>query len=196
MPTGYTAPILDGITFKEFALNSARAFGACVDLRDAPAGGDQIPELFEPNPFYLERLESALERLREVRDLSDEDCEQMADDAYSNDEALRIEQLGECSDRRSKYQAMLDQARAWVPPTHDHTRMREFMIEQIERSILFDCEDEHLREPVKRLTGAEWRQRETERLADDAAYYSKASCEEIERVNLRNAWIKALRDSL
>lgn len=40
MPTGYTADIKDGIDFKTYAMNCARAFGACVMLRDEPGGGD------------------------------------------------------------------------------------------------------------------------------------------------------------
>jgi hypothetical protein len=38
MPTGYTAGVADGtITeFREYALLCARAFGACIMLRDEP----------------------------------------------------------------------------------------------------------------------------------------------------------------
>lgn len=36
MPTGYTAAIKYGITFKEFALDCARNFGACISMRDEP----------------------------------------------------------------------------------------------------------------------------------------------------------------
>lgn len=34
MPTGYTADIKDGITFRDFALRCARAFGATIMQRD------------------------------------------------------------------------------------------------------------------------------------------------------------------
>ena len=37
MPTGYTDKIKDGITFKEYAMGCARAFGALITMRDNPA---------------------------------------------------------------------------------------------------------------------------------------------------------------
>jgi len=39
MPTGYTAEIYEGekeVTFEKFALTCARAFGACITIRDEP----------------------------------------------------------------------------------------------------------------------------------------------------------------
>jgi len=38
MPSGFTSDIYDGkkITFKDFTLKCARAFGACIHLRDDP----------------------------------------------------------------------------------------------------------------------------------------------------------------
>ena len=35
MPTGYTARIKDGMEFKEYALEYARAFGACLSLQES-----------------------------------------------------------------------------------------------------------------------------------------------------------------
>ena len=34
MPTGYTYKIGEGASFKEFVMACARAFGACVEMRD------------------------------------------------------------------------------------------------------------------------------------------------------------------
>ena len=47
MPTGYTAPIKDGISFNDFMWGCARAFGALIMMRDDPPG-TPIPERFEP----------------------------------------------------------------------------------------------------------------------------------------------------
>jgi hypothetical protein len=59
MPTGYTADIKNGISFKTFAMNCARAFGACVTLRDEPGGGDKIPEAFEASTYHAQQVEKA-----------------------------------------------------------------------------------------------------------------------------------------
>ena len=48
-------------------MNCARAFGACVELRDEPGGGDRIPEAFEPSDYHLKAVEKARSELGMVR---------------------------------------------------------------------------------------------------------------------------------
>lgn len=59
MPTGYTADVADGkITdFVEYALQCARAFGACIMLRDEPISSE-IPE-FQPSDYNANALAEA-----------------------------------------------------------------------------------------------------------------------------------------
>ena len=45
MPTGYTAGILEGETFEQYALQCAKAFGALVMMRDEPSDAP-IPDQF------------------------------------------------------------------------------------------------------------------------------------------------------
>jgi hypothetical protein len=60
MPTGYTAPIADGMTFEQFALGCARAFGALVTMRDEPSDAP-IPERLEPDtPFVAAPITASL----------------------------------------------------------------------------------------------------------------------------------------
>ena len=57
MPTGYTLELYDGkdITFEEFVLKCARAFGALINMRDEPRDAP-IPERFEPSYYHLKEL--------------------------------------------------------------------------------------------------------------------------------------------
>ena len=56
MPTGYTIDIYNGkkVTFKDFALNCARAFGACVMQRDDPA--DEKPKIMPEESYHTKAL--------------------------------------------------------------------------------------------------------------------------------------------
>lgn len=54
MPTAYTADIAKGITFKQYAMNCARAFGALIDLRDKPANCE-IPDVVYPSDYHLKK---------------------------------------------------------------------------------------------------------------------------------------------
>ena len=40
--TGYTSKIAQDITFKDFVMSCARAFGALVTLRDKPSRGERL----------------------------------------------------------------------------------------------------------------------------------------------------------
>jgi hypothetical protein len=73
MPTGYTEGVSKGeITdFKVYALRCARAFGACVMLRDEPVT-DEIPE-FEPSDYHQKRLKEAQTQLAEFNAMLDAD---------------------------------------------------------------------------------------------------------------------------
>lgn len=58
MPTGYTYPVAEEKvdTLAEFALQCARAFGACVTMRDEPSN-KPIPEEFKPSLHYQKKLD-------------------------------------------------------------------------------------------------------------------------------------------
>jgi hypothetical protein len=68
MPTGYTAAIKDGISFQQFAMACARAFGALVMMRDEPSSAP-IPD-FQPSNFHVEHLELARAELARLQALT------------------------------------------------------------------------------------------------------------------------------
>ena len=90
MPTGYTHPVQEGkITeLRDFALNCARAFGACVTMRDDPSD-TPIPGKFEPSDYHIKALKEAKEDLLVVRGLDDDECEHRAKADYENEVARR-----------------------------------------------------------------------------------------------------------
>ena len=57
MPTGYTAVIEDGCTFKEYVMTCARAFGATISMREEPLS-KEIPEKFEVSDYALNQLKA------------------------------------------------------------------------------------------------------------------------------------------
>lgn len=193
MPTGYTADIAKGITFRQYALGCARAFGALIMMRDDPADAP-IPERFEPSKWHAERLQEASDRLARLKLMNSEEC--IAAAHAANAEAVRNyeDRKKERDELRAKYEAMLAQVVAWQAPTPDHIEYKTFMEKQIRDSIDFDCRD--YCEQVIPLTGAQWLEKELKRAEWDVGYHTKHDAEERQRTEGRNAWIKALRDSL
>lgn len=196
MPTGYTSRIKDGYTFSEFAMDCARAFGACVELRDECGGGEAIPEKFEPSDYHAKRIVEAEADLAEICDMDAKEASIRSNIEWENDEAARLKRLAEMRQQRDLYEAMADRVRTWVPPTEDHVELKEFMLDQIKRSIDFDCGLDDYYQQKPRLSGTQWRANRITELKRDIAYHTEAHRKDVERAAERTKWVRALRSSL
>lgn len=194
MPTGYTADIAKGITFQQYAWNCARAFGALIMMRDDPSDAP-IPEKFEPSDYHVKALDSAKSELARLDAMSMDDANAAAAEDYVASVRRHEGYLRERLDLQNKYNAMLAQVVKWEAPTPDHVQYKQFMVDQIRQSIDFDCSTSYLTAP-ERLTGEAWLMERIEKARRDIAYHTDEHAKEVERVNGRSAWIKALRDSL
>ena len=196
MPTGYTADIKDGIDFKTYAMNCARAFGACVMLRDEPGGGDRIPEAFEPSDYHLKAVEKARGELAALEAMTPAELERAAARAWDDAETSRLMRLEGYRKQRKAYEAMLAKVNAWAPPTPDHAGLHEFMRTQIEQSIDFDCNESYCSTPTVRLTGEAWAAAERERCRSDVRYHEEEHAGEVSCTATRTEWVRALRAAL
>ena len=196
MPTGYTADISDGISFETYALNCARAFGACVTLRDERGGGEIIPDEFLPSDYYLVAAQKARNELAALNAMSSAELERAAFSAWADDEIYRLTALKDKQDLRIAYESMLEEARAWTPPTPDHVGLRDFMCSQIKDSIEFDCNSKYYSTPVPQLNGSDWAAKRRANLEHDIQYYEQEHEKEVLRAAQRTEWVRALRNSL
>lgn len=196
MPTDYTSDIRDGISFKTFALNCARAFGACIEIRDEPGGGEKIPESFEASDYHLKKATEARNELQVLDNMTPAETEGEAIAAWQKAEDHRLAKLEEIKNLRAIYEAMLAKVIAWTPPTADHFGLRAFMIEQIEVSIGCDCRTSYYTAPHKQMTGNEWLEKRRGQLRDEVSYSEREYANEVRRAAERTAWVQALRASL
>lgn len=194
MPTGYTAAIADGISFKEYAMSCARAFGALVEMRDDTDA--EIPEEFRPSTYHLERLQDARQELSSLERMTMVEASLNSKTNYTALELRRAKRLEEIKELRCRYEAMLTECKKYAPPTPDHAEFRIFMIRQIEESIKFDCSTTYYDKPTVLLTGEAWLDQQISQAKKDIVYHEAEYSKECERVKERNAWVKALRDSL
>lgn len=195
MATGYTAPIYDGkdITFTQFALRCARAFGALVTMRDSGLDAD-IPDKFVPSPYHEQRIAEAKFKLAKAEAMTESDAQSAADEAYA-DEVRKCEaSRQETEVRRCRYEKMLESVRAWRPPTREHIELQKFMASQLVESIKFDCVPLEW-EPVRK-TGAEFKRDLVDRARRDIAYHEAELSKDRARCDERNAWVRELRNSL
>lgn len=194
MPTGYTADIAKGISFEEYVWSCARAFGACVSMRDDPADAP-IPERFEPSDYHVNKLaELRAERYRIVC-LTNVQADEAAAAEYAAAEARYQERLSEMRTLRTKYLAMRAKAEAWTPPSEAHEEFRRFMVKQIDSSIDGDCCEKYMERPVLK-NGSTWRAEKFKSIDRDIQYHHDENAKEIARTETRNVWLLALRASV
>jgi len=194
MPTGYTLDLYDGkdITFEEFVLKCARAFGVLIDMRDEPIDAP-IPERFEPSDYHLKELEKAKKRLKEIKKWDEEKAEQEAERAYRDALKKREEFIKKNKLIRKRYEDMLSKVQKWKPPTIEHESLKQFMIQQLVESIEYDC---FIPEMPQHLSGEEYKEQQIKKALSDIDYHEREYAEEVNRVYERNKWLLSLRESL
>jgi len=193
MPTGYTADISKGISFKEYALNCAKAFGANILMRDEPL---ETPiKKYEPDDYYIKSLTQEIAEKSRFLNLTREEMMKLWNEEFKNEFKSYTERLLEKRLLKSKYETILEDAKKFIPPTEDHINFKKFMIEQLESSIDFDCSEKYMAVP-KKESFLIWRTRKIKNLNENINYYMKKYGEEVVRTDSRNDWNEKLFESL
>lgn len=194
MPTAYTCNLIkeEELSFKDFALKCARAFGACIDMRDEPTDAP-IPEEFKQSTYYKEKLNHAKEELELFKKMTDEDFKSKAEENFKAELKYYEDEINKNNFTLKRYKTMLNKVKDWVPPTTEHEGLKNFMIDQITSSINFDS---YIPTKPKVKTLKETKNEMLESILHDIAYYASENEKEKERVTARNKWLKDLRKSL
>lgn len=204
MPTGYTADLYDGkeTNFKDFVLNCSRAFGALAALRDDP--NQEIPEELKVSDHYYTQIESDKKMVQYWTNISDEDLEaKLLEEKRASLESNYSSSVSR-QELKVRYDAMLEEVKAWTPPTDEHLNLKKFMIEQLESSIEADCHLYYDLEDIKSqldkpIVVDDLNQHRIEKLnnAVESLNYSLKSLNKQERwIAEKNKWILDLRNSL
>jgi hypothetical protein len=196
MATGYTQCLISDkekeVEFEKFVMLCARAFGACIDMKEDSLDKD-IPEKFEPSKYHIDNLHEAENDLVEFKKLDEYDYEIKARDENKKSLEKYKEFVEHQNFNFKRFHDMRTKVRDWNPPTKNHFGLKEFMIQQLESSI--EWEKHNIIKP-KLIIGNEWANKELSKILRDIEYHTKEWFEEVERVNSRNKWLKDLRESI
>ena len=197
MPTGYTAPIKDGISFREYALGCARTFVPLTTIRDGVMN-TSIPDEFKPSDYYSNQLKDRYKKLTFFTSATDAELEKRMQKEYNDDLEFYYEHLKVWNKEKEKYEDMLVQAKAYKPPTPEHIRYAEFLVSQLEQTIEYDYNynlEDMTQVPIKKEVKT-YRTENIERIQKEIQYYEKEDLKEMERAKSRTEWVKALKKSL
>lgn len=202
MSTGYTYKIEEeeNYEFKEFVMDCARAFGACIELRDESGEGENIPEKFEADTKYNEDAIAELNFELNVLKLMTRE-ERVAEVERVNKRTLESLEVGneKSYEVHCRYVQMLDKVNKWEPPTPNHVGMKEFMIEQIQSSMKNSGPDNYYERELERFvpsTGDNWYDDKVRCIQDSIAYHKSRICKVEETAKNRTEWVTQLRDSI
>lgn len=196
MPTGYTYPIHDGenISFTDFALLCSRAMSAAIMQRDEPLSVP-IKGEYVVDSYYYENVGKAQAAVEAAENLGLIDAEIAAAERFEQAVARYEESKEKVVALEARYQAMLDQVKDWEPPTEEHVGLKDFMIEQLQGSIDFDCNTSYLSEP-ERMDGDKYKAQELKYAEDHLKYAKESLANAIELTRGRNKWVADLKESL
>lgn len=193
MPTGYTSIFTErDVTFREYALRCARAFGACILQRDDNI--EEPPKHREEASFYQESVDSDMRELDRFLSLTRE--QQVAELEAKAEETrrYRAKSQAERAVLEVRLREVLGQVSAWKAPTADHENYKKFMIEQINSTLDFDCGHRDYFDPTK--VKAETPEEHLAQLKSSLERSIQSRDEERERCKQANDWIDALYASL
>lgn len=203
MPTGYTSYINDGkiTNGADFLKLCTRAFGVAVDLKDESLFVP-TPEHFEPDPYYKESYEKAVNKRDKYRKMTLNEARQdFINQAIENINSAR-EHLKNIIEENDKYQAVKDEIMDWIPPTSEHEKLKEYAINQLDISMnsadtikYYEEEsDKMIDDNEKAVT--EYLDRKRKMTEGNVVRSYKKWQENIKETEEKNLWMKQFLDSL
>lgn len=206
MPTSYTEKIINGTdtTFEGFVKRCMRGFGATIHMRDLPLDSDYVEA--EPSTEYeRQKLGECVEKLEELNNTTDEELKEKEVLRLRYEIKNKKSDIAKKNVNRRRLNKILKKVKEWEPPTSEHNRFKEFMIDQLEQTINFDTNTDWLERGIefnkKTIDDIEsnklnLRKEGEELLRQSIARYQQCISEEEERVEKRNEWVRNLMKSL
>jgi hypothetical protein len=193
MPTGYTAKLVsEGQTFNEFVLTCARAFGACVMMRDNNPDELPTPDAVATDySHYESRLSALYSQLKSLLKMTKAE-QQVYGETKLKEERERHEQR---EARRllenSRIEEMVGFVNLWIPPTQEHQQLKEFMLQQLEVSQTFNYAL-----PLELMSPEEYYRNAVSETRENIRDAQESLTKERERSAARVRWVRELYSSL
>ena len=198
MPTGYTAGIESGkiTTGKEFLMLCARAFGACMEMRDEPLTVP-IPKEFGVSPYYQYMVAETCEKIAKLKMMPQEEIlsEIEKEEREEAERYLRNRKVNQ--EQEDRYSKIVYEVKKWNPPSPEHAELKEFALNQIKISRNTCDTDKWVESRIRpKKTPEEWLATKIADLEEDLIFYDAKWKEEVDRVKRNNEWLAKLWGSL
>lgn len=200
MPSYYTSDIYEGknVSFQDFALKCARQFGAFVHMNEEDPDSTLTRHMV--SDYYKNNLRETENEFALFLKASREQREKMFEIEMEKELKHYKEKIKEEKELKEKYQALLEQAKAYKPPTKEFNNYKDYMLNQLNQAIKFDCSNErwYLAQiaSVEAETFDIWEQEKMDLYNSKITYYKESYKKEMDSVYKKNQWIDLLYESL
>ncbi len=194
MPTGYTAPIIESkkpITLRQYALRCARAFGACLNMRDDDMDLPP-PQSLQPDEdsYHVESLAKAHSTIKRLSRMTK--AQKKAYNIKRRKAQLRSLTKGKvrADVERARYAAMRNEVQAWDAPA-ELANLKEFMLSQIEVSASDRMTDYYANE-IAKLGKVDYYRNDLDGAIRDIEYHTEKIAKERQGIEQANQWLATL----
>ena len=193
MPTGYTYGVQEGkvTTLEDYTKACARAF--LWQARDSSE--DDLIKLVKgaESSYHQKEYDAALKKLTQLNVYNDQDWKMLHKIKLDEEDKREKDHKARMALELARYQDMRAKVEAWSPPTSKHVEIKNFMIEQLNKSIEFDQYDFH------RAVDDDWEEFKRKELSDanrSVEYHRQELKSEKERATKWLEWVTQLLDSV
>ena len=197
MPSGYTYGIIEGkiTTLDQFSKVCMRAF--LIHMRDE--NNDMEVYHVKPSKYHNELIKEAKSRIKESASLSDHVIistrkNELLESRKSYNESIKSIKLS-----AKRLESILKDAKEWTPPTNNHVKFKNFMIDQLQATLdqdgntgYYDKSLENIGDEIISLNAKDIRKSIKDSADSDIEYHSRMYNEEVERCKSSNKWIDAI----
>lgn len=197
MPTGYTCRIIDSkkpLTLHQYALLCARAFGACVEMRDDSLDVPIPEDGFKVSSYHQDEKIKAKRRLSKLLKMTPKQI--AAFNAREKVKAIksyeRIIKKYEQEDKRLN--DMRAQVMRWSPD-EGLRPLKNFMLQQIDVSL--NGPSQYAQNGLASAKAKnDYYTDAVEQAKNNIQYHDKHYQDDVRRNDERNQWLRSLRNSL
>jgi len=103
-----------GQSFEEFILGCAKAFGACIMMRDDSLD-KPIPEKFEPSDYYVVALDKAIAEFEKLKKMTDKQKAAFGKEQKDAEIKRRLLAIKKNQEENKRLADMESHVKAWIP---------------------------------------------------------------------------------
>lgn len=181
--------------FPKFVMQCARAFGACIEMRDDSLDAP-IPEQFKPSNYHKDAAAKARKELDRLDKLNAK--ERLAFGVKRKAEYVKgsRDYYETALGQDARIDAMVRDVSAWTPPSPEHDNLKKFMLEQLETSRHGKYNGLDTLKAAEAKTPLQYYSEAKQSARREIDYHDAEYAKEQARANSNTTWVRALRNSL